>query len=40
MVIIEPYKGLRRRPIWEFELSTAISELNLNLVQKIYVHLV
>ena len=28
MAIIEPYKGLRRRPIWEFELSTAISELN------------
>ena len=28
MTIIEPYKGLRRRPIWEFELSTAISELN------------
>lgn len=28
MSIIEPYKGLRRRPIWEFELSTAISELN------------
>ena len=28
MAIIEHYKGLRRRPIWEFELSTAISELN------------
>ena len=28
MAIIENYKGLRRRPIWEFELSTAISELN------------
>lgn len=28
MAMIEPYKGLRRRPIWEFELSTAISELN------------
>lgn len=28
MAIIEPYKGLRRRPIWEFELRTAISELN------------
>ena len=28
MAIIELYKGLRRRPIWEFELSTAISELN------------
>ena len=28
MAIIEYYKGLRRRPIWEFELSTAISELN------------
>ena len=28
MAIIEHYKGLRRRPIWEFELSTVISELN------------
>ena len=28
MAIIEHYKGLRRRPIWEFELSSAISELN------------
>lgn len=28
MAIIKHYKGLRRRPIWEFELSTAISELN------------
>lgn len=28
MAIIEHYKGLRRRPIWEFELSAAISELN------------
>ena len=28
IAIIEHYKGLRRRPIWEFELSTAISELN------------
>ena len=28
MAIIEHYKGLRRRPIWEFELSTAISELD------------
>ncbi|QIA77107.1 DNA mismatch repair protein MutS [Rodentibacter caecimuris] len=28
MALIEHYKGLRRRPIWEFELSTAISQLN------------
>ena len=27
MAIIEPCKGLRRRPIWEFELSTPF-ELN------------
>ncbi|OOF49688.1 DNA mismatch repair protein MutS [Rodentibacter genomosp. 1] len=28
MAIIEHCKGLRRRPIWEFELGTAISQLN------------
>ncbi len=26
--LLESYKGLRRRPVWEFELSTAISQLN------------
>lgn len=28
MALLTPYSGLRRRPIWEFELSTAINELN------------
>ncbi len=28
MALLERYKGLRRRPIWEFELSTAITLLN------------
>ncbi|MDO4429997.1 MAG: DNA mismatch repair protein MutS [Lonepinella koalarum] len=28
MQLLEPYKGLRRRPLWEFELSTAIQLLN------------
>lgn len=28
MDILQPYKGLRRRPIWEFELVTAINLLN------------
>ncbi|MGC7559896.1 DNA mismatch repair protein MutS [Pasteurella sp. PK-2025] len=28
MALLEPFKGLRRRPIWEFELSTAIALLN------------
>ena len=28
MAAIEHCKGLRRRPIWEFELSTAITLLN------------
>lgn len=28
MDILQPYKGLRRRPIWEFELVTAIHLLN------------
>lgn len=26
--IIEPFKGLRRRPVWEFELGTAVQLLN------------
>lgn len=28
MQLLEPYKGLRRRPIWEFELGTAVQLLN------------
>lgn len=28
MALLEPFKGLRRRPIWEFELGTAIQLLN------------
>ncbi|MCV2883330.1 DNA mismatch repair protein MutS [Aestuariibacter sp. AA17] len=28
MQVIEPYKGLRRRPIWEFDFQTATQQLN------------